>query len=405
MSDNVKVFLKPKEEQEIKQGFPWVFDNEIFSIQGEAPDGSLVDVFTKAGMYLGSGIINQKSKITVRFLTNDREFASKGITAFDENFFKEKILNALSIRYQYYKKEDSYRLVFAEADFLPGLIVERYCDTKKRVFLVIQFLSLAVEIFRDKIIKVLQDVCTPFGIYERSDVSVREKEGLEQKSGWIGAEHIPQITIVENGVLLNVDLQNGQKTGYFLDQKFNRKSASAFAKGKRVLDTFTHTGAFGLNCALNGAKQVTCVDISEEACEVVKSNISINGMDKKVSVICKDVFDLLKEYEQNNEKFDLIILDPPAFAKSAKAFEKAYGGYKEINLRAMKILNPNGILVTCSCSHFMDTESFINMVMHASTDAKRRVQILEKRGAGPDHPVLLGYPNSEYLKCVITKVL
>ncbi len=405
MSENVKVFLKPKEEQEIRQGFPWVFDNEIFSIQGEVSDGSLVDVFTKAGMYLGSGIINQKSKIAVRFLTYDRQFAQNGIAAFDENYFKEKILNALDIRFQYYKKEDSYRLIFAEADFLPGLIVERYVDTKKRVFLVVQFLSLAVEIFRDKIIKVLIEICSPFGIYERSDVSVREKEGLEQKSGWIGAEHIPQITIIENGVLLNVDLQNGQKTGYFLDQKFNRKAAASFAKGKRILDTFTHTGAFGLNCALNGAKEVICVDISEEACEVVKSNISINGMEKKVSVLCKDVFDLLKEYEKTEEKFDMIILDPPAFAKSAKAFEKAYGGYKEINLRAMKLLNPNGILVTCSCSHFMESENFYNMLMHAATDVKRRVQILEKRGAGPDHPVLCGYPNSEYLKCVIAKVL
>lgn len=405
MSDVVKVFLKPKEEVEIRQGFPWVFDNEIFEIKGEPEDGSVVDVFSKAGMYIGTGIINRKSKIVVRFFTNKKEFMGKGITAFTDDFFVQRIEEALALRFQYYNKPDSYRLVFGEADFLPGLIVERYVDTEMRVFLVVQFLALAVEVFRPQIIDALSSICHPFGIYERSDAAIREKEGLEQRAGWVGAEHIPLITIRENGVLLQVDLEKGQKTGYFLDQKFNRAVVASMAKGKRVLDTFTHTGAFGLNAALSGAKDVTAIDISEEAVENVKVNIQLNKTGNIMKAVCGDVFDFLKQYETDGEKFDMIILDPPAFAKSAKSLEKAYGGYKEINLRAMKLLNPNGILVSCSCSQFMDSNTFYTMIMHAATDAHRTVQILEKRGAGPDHPVLCGYPKSEYLKCAITRVL
>jgi 23S rRNA (cytosine1962-C5)-methyltransferase len=255
------------------------------------------------------------------------------------------------------------------------------------------------------IIESLKEVCHPFGIYERSDASVREKEGLEEKTGWIGAEHNPVITIKENGVLLTVDLEKGQKTGYFLDQKFNRKIVSAFANGKTVLDTFTHTGAFALNCALAGAKEVTAVDISPEAVETVNNNIKINNQQKTVTAVCADVFDLLREYEQTGKTFDMIILNPPAFTKSAKMVQKAYGGYKEINLRALKILKPGGILVTCSCSHFFDTNTFYSMIQNAAEDARKTIQILEKRGAGPDHPVLVGYPKSEYLKCAILRVM
>ncbi len=234
---------------------------------------------------------------------------------------------------------------------------------------------------------------------------MREKEGLEEKSGWIGAEHDPVIRIKENGIILQVDLEKGQKTGYFLDQKFNRRCAAMFAKGKRVLDTFTHTGAFALNCAAAGASEVTAVDISEDAVENVKANIALNGMDKKVTAVCADVFDVLRSYEAEKRTFDMIILDPPAFTKSAKQVQKAYGGYKEINLRAMKILEKGGILITCSCSHFFDYNTFYSMIQNAANDAHRTVQILEKRGAGPDHPVLAGYPKSEYLKCAVLRVL
>ena len=208
-----------------------------------------------------------------------------------------------------------------------------------------------------------------------------------------------------NGIRFRVDVVHGQKTGYFLDQKFNRTAAASFCKGKTVLDTFTHTGAFGLNAFKNGACEVTSVDISPEAVDMVNHNIELNGAGKVMKAVCADVFDLLKQYEAEGRKFDVIILDPPAFTKSAKMIEKAYGGYKEINLRALRLLNEGGILVTCSCSHFMETNMFCDMLMHAAMDSHKRLQILEKRGAGPDHPVLLGYPKSEYLKCVVCRVL
>ena len=268
-----------------------------------------------------------------------------------------------------------------------------------------QFLALACEVFRKEIISALQKVCSPYGIFERSDASVREKEGLEQKSGWIGAARDEVITIVENGIKLKVDIARGQKTGYFLDQKFNRRTASAYCHGKKVLDAFTHTGAFGLNAAKAGARQVISVDISPEAVELVNENIRANNVEKIMHAECADVFDLLKKYEASGEKFDVIILDPPAFTKSIKMIKKAYGGYKEINLRAMRLLNEGGILITCSCSYFFDANTFYSMIMHAAMDSHKRVQILEKRGAGPDHPVLSGYPKSEYLKCAVTRVL
>lgn len=408
-----KIFLRPKEEVEIRQGFPWVFDNEIAYIKeskdgGKIPlaessvaDGSPVDVFSSSGQYEGTGILNKKSKIAVRFLAKDS--SSTGV--FDRAFFEKKINDALSLRAPFFASEDSCRLIFGEADFLPGLIVERYVDIQNRVYLVVQFLALCTEIYRDIIIDILNETCRPFGIYERSDANIRLKEDLPLRAGWIGDERSGVITIRENGVLLNVDIAAGQKTGYFLDQKFNRQRAALLAKDREVLDTFTHTGAFGLNAVAGGAKSVTAVDISEDAVKTVKENIALNKAESRMNVIQADVFDILKEYEQNGRSFDMIILDPPAFAKNAKALDKAYGGYKEINLRAMKILRSGGILISCSCSQFMDSALFYSMLTHAASDAKRTVQIAEKRGAGPDHPVPLGYPKAEYLTCAICRVL
>ena len=417
-----RIFLKAKEEKEIQQGFPWAFDNEIDFIklsdgkqtsfaESNLEDGSIVDVFSKGGIFLGSGVFNKKSKISVRILSREK------YTEYDYEFFKSRIQAAYDLRFMFYKKSDSYRLIFGEADLLPGLIVERYVDTENRSILVVQFLALAVEIFREFIIRALNEVCHPFAIYERSDVDVREKEGLPIVKGWIGSDfcahdsstHDTIITIKENGILLNVDIENGQKTGYFLDQKFNRRRVSELARGKTVLDACTHTGAFGLNAVSGGAKKVVSVDISEEAVEVVNKNIALNGAKKVMSVVCADVFDYLRQLDSGEngsaDAFDFIILDPPAFAKSAKSIEKAYGGYKEINMRAMKILPKGGILVTCSCSHFMEEPMFLDMLMHASRDAGKSLQILEISGAGPDHPILAGYPKSRYLKCVIARVL
>lgn len=411
-----RVFLKPKEEMEVSQGFPWVFDNEIDQVKFElkngvnqtsladckVDDGQVVEVFANAGGFLGTGVINRKSKITVRMI--GREHADK-ITEDTFAYYEKKVQNAYDLRKLYYGIKDSYRLIYGEADFIPGLIVERYCDVKKNVYLVVQFLSLSAEVFRKEILTALKKIIRPYGIYERDDASVREKEGLQERACWLGEVREEVITIRENNVLLEVDIAHGQKTGYFLDQKFNRAEVQKLAQGKRVLDTFTHTGAFGLNCFKGGAKEVISVDLSQEAVDMVNKNIDLNGAGQRMKAVCADVFDLLKEYEFKGEKFDLIILDPPAFTKNAKNIQKAYGGYKEINLRAMRLLNENGILVTCSCSYFFDAQHFYGMLMKAAEDSKKKVQILAKYGAGPDHPVLAGYPKSEYLKCAVCRVL
>ena len=425
-----RIFLKPKEETGIQQGSPWVFDNEIAFVkhktggkvfQQELKDcavapGTPVEVFSRGGMFLGTGVFNPRSKITVRFISKDRAealFGAEADGAVPESlhgesvrrFFLERVESAQVARFFYYNEAESYRLVFAEADFIPGFTADRYVDEAGRVFLSVQFLSLAAEVFREELLEALRDVCRPAGIYERSDAAVRELEGLPLKKGWIGAEHNPVITIRENGILLAVDLENGQKTGYFLDQKDNRKIVASLAKGRRVLDTFTHTGAFGLNAVAGGAREVVSVDISPEAVAGVEENIRRNNAASVMRAVCADAFDILRRYEEAGERFDMVILDPPAFAKSAAKTGKAYGGYKEINLRAMRLLPPGGILVSCSCSHFMGPELFYDMLVHAAADAHRRLQIFEKRGAGPDHPVLAGYAKSEYLKCAVMRVL
>jgi 23S rRNA (cytosine1962-C5)-methyltransferase len=411
-----RVFLKPKEEQEIQQGFPWVFDNEISTVKFEeksgvkqtsleeckVEDGSVVEVFAHAGGFLGTGIINRKSKITVRLI--GYEHADR-VTEDTEAYYEKKVSDAYDLRKLYYDMKDSYRLIYGEADLIPGLIVERYFDVTKKIYLVVQFLSLSCEVYRHEILKALKKIIRADYIYERSDAGVREKEGLEEKSGWIGEAGQSVITIRENDVLLQVDIAKGQKTGYFLDQKFNRKKVAELSQGKTVLDTFSHTGAFGLNAFKGGAKQVVSVDLSQEAVDMINKNIELNHAGSKMSSVCGDVFDILKQYEAEGRKFDLIVLDPPAFTKNAKNIQKAYGGYKEINLRAMRLLNPNGILVTCSCSYFFDSEHFYGMIMKAAEDSKKKVQILAKYGAGPDHPVLAGYPKSEYLKCAVCRVI
>lgn len=412
-----RAFLKSNEEKEILRGFPWVFDNEISHFKHREneksewknedfsncsiKDGEITEVYAKSGGFLGTGILNKKSKIAIRI------FDSRHADKICENLFEYwqgKINDAYNLRKIYFSKEDSFRLVFAEADFIPGFICERFCDENGRIFLVVQFLALACEIFRKEILSALEKICAPDGIFERDDAAVREKEGLPLICGWIGKQFENKIAIIENGIKLEVDFANGQKTGYFLDQKFNRAAVKKFCKDKRVLDAFSHTGAFGLNAASAGAKEVISVDISQQAVDSINHNILANGQTKIMKAICADAFDLLKKYEEENQKFDVIILDPPAFTKSAKTIEKAYGGYKEINLRAMRLLNKDGILITCSCSYFMEANMFCDMITRAAADCRKRAQILEKRGAAPDHPTTLGYPKSEYLKCVVCRV-
>ena len=411
-----RVFLKPKEEGEIKQGFPWVFDNEISHLKFDSAegvrqssleeavveDGSVVEVFANAGGFLGSGVINRASKITVRMI--GAEHADQ-IMADTKDFFTRRIQSAYDLRRHHYNEGDSFRLVYGEADFIPGLIVEHFVDVENHVYLVVQFSTLSCEVFRKEIMHALRKITKPYGVYERSDAPGREKEGLALRSCWDGEVRDEKITIRENGVLLEVDLRNGQKTGFYLDQKANRAYVGRLCGGKRVLDAFAHSGSFGLNAVRGGAREVIAVDISPEAVSLVDRNIALNGADGKMRAVCADVFELLKEYEKSGERFDVIILDPPAFTKSAKNIEKAYGGYKEINLRAMRLLNPDGILVTCSCSYFFDAERFYGMLMKAAADSRKRVQVLAKFGAGADHPVLLGYPKSEYLKCAVCRVV
>ena len=426
MNNFSHVILKNKEDIELSQGFPWVYDNEIFSVKWLAEDGSgvktttlaeaqvkagsAVEVYSSKGTFLGTGIFNPSSKITVRLI--GREHADK-IMADPAAYWDKAVRNSVNIRALSFDRMDSCRIIYGEADFIPGLVAERYVaysGERTAVFVVVQFLSLACEVFRKEIIDSIKSVCKPDGIYERSDAPVREKEGLEQKTGWLlgtGAHFVKDgvITIKENGIFLDVDIVNGQKTGYFLDQKFNRAAVASYCHGKRVLDAFSHTGAFGLNAAKAGAKSVVCADISQEAVDLISHNAEVNGVSGKLTAVCADVFDLLRQYEEKGEKFDVIILDPPAFTKSARQIQKAYGGYKEINLRAMRILSEGGILVTCSCSYYFDENTFYSMVMHAAKDSHKSVQVLQKRGAAPDHPVLVGYPQSEYLKCAVCRVL
>lgn len=426
MNNFSHVILKNKEDIEISQGFPWVYDNEIFSVKWLAEDGSgvktttlaeaqvkagsAVEVYSSKGTFLGTGIFNPSSKITVRLI--GREHADK-IMADPAAYWDKAVRNSVNIRALSFDRMDSCRIIYGEADFIPGLVAERYIaynGERTAVFVVVQFLSLACEVFRKEIIDSIKSVCKPDGIYERSDAPVREKEGLEQKTGWLlgtGAHFVKEgvITIKENGIFLDVDIVNGQKTGYFLDQKFNRAAVASYCHGKRVLDAFSHTGAFGLNAAKAGAKSVVCADISQEAVDLISHNAESNGVSGKLTAVCADVFDLLRQYEEKGEKFDVIILDPPAFTKSARQIQKAYGGYKEINLRAMRILSEGGILVTCSCSYYFDENTFYSMLMHAAKDSHKSVQVLQKRGAAPDHPLLVGYPQSEYLKCAICRVL
>ncbi len=420
MKSNIKIFLKPKEEKEVSFGFPWVYDNEISSVRyisSDSPetkniktssiedcdvkDGSVCEVYSSSGLFLGSGVINRKSKITVRLLS---PLHADSVMENPKSFWLKKVRDAVNFRRISFSDNESCRLVFGEADFIPGLIAEKYVSEGK-IYLVLQFLALACEVFRNEILSALKETVKPDFIYERSDASVRKKEGLPEVSGWIGKKGEEVIKIQENGIFLLVDIAHGQKTGYFLDQKFNRERIRRFCHGKKVLDAFSHTGSFALNAVSGGARSVTCIDIASDAVSLIEKNIALNKAEEKVSVICGDVFDFLKKYEAEEEKFDVIILDPPAFTKKAGNIDKAYGGYKEINLRAMRVLQEGGILVTCSCSSYFDENKFYSMLSNAAKDSHKKLQIIERLSSSSDHPVLLGYPGSNYLKCAVCRVL
>jgi 23S rRNA (cytosine1962-C5)-methyltransferase len=389
--ETCKIYLKPTEEIRIQQGHPWVFNNEISKIEGIIKSGDIAYVYSSKNEFLGKGFLNTSSKIFVRILSRIYD------EIIDEKFFYDIIYKAnlgrLDLGYK-----NSYRVLFGEADGIPGLIIDKYDD-----YLSIQILSLGIDIRKEIFINILVSIFNPKGIFERSDVSVRKKEGLELFKGVIYGDVPEKIIIKENDLLMEIDIINGQKTGSFLDQQDNHKAIKSYVKNKNVLDCFSHIGGFGLHAAYYGASKVTCLDISESAVSAIQKNAQINHF-KNVDALKVDVFNQLRYYQESNEKFDVVILDPPAFAKKIDDIKKAYKGYKDINLQALKIINPNGYLVSCSCSHYMTPSLFLEMLIDASNDAKRITQLIEFRIQGKDHPALLGSDESLYLKCVILRV-
>ena len=389
--ESCKIYLKPKEEIRIIQGHPWVYNNEIERIDGSIKSGDIAYVYSNKKQFIGKGFLNTSSKIFVRILSRDES------EIIDENFFTEIIKRANQSRLDLGYK-NSYRVLFGEADGIPGFIVDKYQD-----YLSIQILSLGIDLRKEMFVKILISIFSPKGIYERSDVPVRKKEGLELFKGVLYGDVPDIITIKENDLSMEIDLKNGQKTGSFLDQQDNHNAIKPYVRGKSVLDCFSHIGGFGLHAAYHGASEVTCLDISEHAVAQIEKNAKLNHLNQ-VKALKSDVFDALRNYQNSDQKFDMIILDPPAFAKKADDLKKAYQGYKDINLQALKIINPNGYLMSCSCSHHMSPSLFLEMLMDASNDAKRITQMVEFRIQGKDHPALLGSDESLYLKCVILRV-
>ena len=395
---NAVVTLKKGEGRILKSGGMWVFDNEIAKMEGNFENGDMITVHDFDGYPMGQGFINLNSKIRVRLMTRD---VSREI---DRDFLYERVKNA----WEYRKKvvdTGSCRLIFGEADFLPGLVVDKFSD----VF-VVESLALGIDRLKEQIIEILKEILRQDGIevrgvYERSDAKVRQNEGMERVKGFIGKEFDTNVQIEENGVKYLVDVKDGQKTGFFLDQKYNRLAIQKLCNGARVLDCFTHTGSFALNAAVAGAREVTGVDASELAVEQASKNAILNGVQDRAKFLCRDVFELLPELEKKGEKYDVVILDPPAFTKSRSSIKNAVKGYREINLRAMKLVKDGGFLATCSCSHFMSYELFTETIGQAARNVHKRLRQVEFRTQAPDHPILWAADESYYLKFYIFQVV
>lgn len=402
-----KLTITKKGERAARSGHPWVYGEEVTHVEGTYQTGDIVDVYSDKDRYLGTGFANDISKIRVRIMSrnaNDR---------FDEAFWQRRVKYALDYRKTVMGDKDfaCCRLIFGDADDMPGLTVDRYNDV-----LVAQTLCYGMDQVKPVIFKALVDELAAMGvtirgIYERNDVKVRELDGMEEYKGWYQADFLPQpgsvlTTIDENGILYDVDVENGQKTGFFLDQKYNRLAVAKIAAGKHVLDCFTHTGAFALNAAKGGAASVTAVDISQEAVDMTNENIRRNGLEDIVTAKQANVFDLLTDLADHKcHDYDFIILDPPAFTKSGHTVHNAIRGYKEINLKAMKLLPRGGYLATCSCSHFMRDDLFRRMLHDAAKDAGVRLRQIEGRQQSPDHPILWNVPETNYLKFYLFQVV
>ncbi len=384
------VTLKRNEEKKVLNGYPWIFANEVQKIEGKDKQGSVAEVKAFDGRYVGKGFINHHSKIIVRMLTTKSEEINK-------DFFEERIKIADEGRREL-GYNDNYRVVFGESDNLPGLIVDKYGDK-----LSVQFLSLGMEVVKNDVIDILVKRFAPSTIYERSDVAIREKEGLPLKKGVIYGKNETQSIIVENGLKLIVDLENGQKTGYFLDQKENRDDLKFYVKDKTVLDCFCNEGGFSLCAKKYGAKEVTAIDISKTAIGLVEKNARLNALEINTRVA--DVFEALREYRKSGEKFGVIVLDPPAFTKTADTVKAGYKGYKDINANALKLVEKGGYLVTCSCSQHLTLPLFLQMIKESVFESGVRAKLVELRTQGKDHAVCIGYDESLYLKVAVIKVL
>lgn len=398
-----KFTITAKGTRWVEQGHPWIYEAEVVRSEGDFENGCLVDAVSKKGKYLGTGFLSLNSKIRIRLISRNAN------DKFDEAFWRRRIGYAWDYRKTVMAGDlNCCRVIFGEADGFPGLTVDKFAD-----ILVTQTLSIGMEKLKPVLFPLIAEILRAdgheiSGIFERNDVKIRELEGLAQGKSWFGDEHPGSCVteICENGVYYSVDVENGQKTGFFLDQKYNRLAVARLAKGKRVLDCFTHTGSFALNAAMGGAEHVTAVDVSESAIEMARKNAERNGLSERMDFIAANVFDLLPELEAKGRKpFDFIILDPPAFTKSRKTVHSAERGYKEINLRALRLLPRGGYFATASCSHFMPSELFVKMLRSAALDAGVELRQIEARQQSPDHPILWNVPETDYLKFYIFQVV
>ena len=399
-----RVLVTAKGARWVDGGHPWVYENDVARIEGEPENGSLVDVVSEKGKYLGTGFLSLHSKIRARLVSRNAN------DAFDEAFWRRRVRWAWDYRKAVMGDDVSCcRVIFGESDGFPGLTVDRFGD-----LLVTQTLSVGMERLKPVLFPLIVDIMRDDGIqiaglFERNDVALREREGLSQGKGWFAGLPHPDSAVTEiceNGIYYSVDVENGQKTGFFLDQKYNRLAVAKLAKGRRVLDCFTHTGSFALNAAMGGAEGVTAADVSADAVAMARANAERNGFGDRMAFLCADVFDLLPRLEEQGKKpFDFIILDPPAFTKSRETVDSAERGYKEINLRAMRLLPRGGYLATCSCSHFMPAARFERMLRAAARDAKVELRQIEARQQAPDHPILWNVPETDYLKFYLFQVV
>lgn len=401
-----KVTVTDKAVRAIKGGHPWVFSDEVMTVEGEYDNGNLVDVLSKKGRYMGTGFINDNSKIRIRIISNNAN------DVFDEAFYERRVRYALEYRKTVMGDDfNCCRLIFGEADQFPGLTVDRFGSV-----LVTQCLSLGIDSIKNMIYSIVIRVLREMGeeitvLYERNDLKIREKEGMQEYKAFFDGEGLLRDTdgktvITENGIKYNIDYIDGQKTGFFLDQKYNRIAVAKIAKGRKVLDCFTHTGAFALNCAAAGAESVTAVDVSKDAVKMTEANAVLNGLESNMTFMCADVFELFTNMaNEGKHPYDYIILDPPAFSKSSSTIRNAERGYKEINMKAMKLLPRGGYLATCSCSHFMTDELFRRMLRSAAADANVELRQIEARQQSPDHPILWNVPETDYLKFYIFQVV